>query len=66
MAILKKVEPAGDHQCEPPANPQKKYGIGTVWECDVCGKQARLEHDQREGWIWLWLLPGKYLPSQRH
>lgn len=61
MAILKKVEPAGNHQCQTPKNPEMDYGAGTVWECDKCWRQAILDHDQREGWIWVWLPKAKYL-----
>ncbi len=65
MAILKEVQPHGNHRCTPPDHPEESYGRGTVWECDDCGKQARLENDQREGWIWVWMLPPEYLPSSR-
>ena len=65
MAILKKVEPRGDHRCDKPSDPQKRYGRGTIWECDECGNQFRLESDQREGWIWVEMAPENYLPSQR-
>ena len=61
MPIIYKVVPAGDHSCEPPKEPEKQYGRGTVWACDVCGKQYRLEHDQREGWIWVMMLKEDYI-----
>ena len=65
MAILKEVKPAGTHRCAPPEHPELTYGPGTVWECDECGKQARLVHDQREGWIWQWMLKEGYLPGNK-
>ncbi len=66
MSILKVVGPRGDHQCETPKDPEKQYGAGSVWECDECGKQAELQNDQRDGWHWVWILPGDYLPSKIH
>lgn len=64
MVILKNVQPASTHRCDTPDPTQ--YGIGTVWGCDTCGRQARLENDQRDGLIWMWLSPSNYLPSRRH
>jgi len=67
MGILRKVKPTGNHVCQPPKDPENMYGTGTIWECDVCGKQFRLENDQREGWIWVVMLESDYLPGNfRH
>lgn len=63
MAILKNVYPPSSHVCEQPD--PKLYGLGTVWECDICGRQARLTSDQRDGIIWMWLARPDYLPSDR-
>jgi hypothetical protein len=65
MGIVKAVFPKGSHVCQTPKNPEKQYGFGTVWECDECGKQAKLENNQREGWIWVWLVRKDYVPSLR-
>ena len=56
--IIHKVEPAGNHRCDPPYDPPPEtlYGCGTIWQCDVCGKKAKLVYEQREGWIWQWML----------
>lgn len=64
MAILKAVGPRADHVCKTPNNPETQYGIGTVWECNECGKQARLDRD-RDGYVWVWMLRIEYLPSKR-
>lgn len=60
MAILKNIQPMGNHCCETPKNPEKEYGAGTIWECDVCKRQAKLVRDYRDGWTWQWLLPENY------
>ena len=60
--IIKSVSPAGNHVCHPPHYPEKTYGAGTIWECDDCGKQAKLVYVWREGWIWQWLPEEEYIP----
>jgi hypothetical protein len=59
MPIIHRVEPAGNHHCDPPYNPKPEtiYGAGTIWQCDVCGRKAKLVSDQRDGWIWQWMYP---------
>ena len=65
MAILKHVEPNGEHTCEPPKNPEKEYGRGAVWECDGCGKQYVLGVNMYYRFEWFLMLKAAYLPSQR-
>lgn len=61
MGIVKLVQPPAHHTCAPPPNPEETYGLGTVWACEVCGKQAQLAYDQRDGFTWQWLLNKDYI-----
>ena len=56
MGIIFKVTPAAKHVCSPPYDPKPEtiYGLETVWECDVCKRQAILKYDQRDGYVWQW------------
>ena len=65
MAILHYVKPEGNHLCEPPKSPEKKYGRGTIWECDECGRQAQLNYDEKDGWVWTFMEGKDYFPRQR-
>ena len=50
--IEKLVEPPASHICSPPCcNPESKYGIGTIWKCDICGRRAEFE-DDLDGYLW--------------
>ena len=37
-----------------------KFGYGTIAHCGRCGIKAKLESDQREGDIWVYLYPQEY------
>jgi len=65
MGILKTVYP---HVCDPPENPERKYSLGVVWECEVCGRQFRLRHtNQLDGYMWIKMEKKDYLPGKfRH
>ena len=67
MAILHYVKPEGNHLhvCEPPESPEKKYGRGTVWECEGCGRQAQLNYDEKDGWVWSSLEGKDYFPRRQ-
>lgn len=63
MPILKEVKPAASHRCVPPKS-LEQYGIGTIWGCDVCGKQASLERDRDGSLLWQWMLEKDYIEKQ--
>ena len=53
MPIIKMVDPyKHPHSCQTPENPEKEYGEGTVWECDICGWQFCLV-ELSTGWRWI-------------
>ena len=66
MAILRHVDPKSKHKCELPEHPEEKHGEGTVWECNGCGKQFRLDYNHLDEWIWAVMSEANYLPSQRY
>lgn len=43
MPIIFKTPPNPTHSCELPENPGESYGTGTVFQCDGCGQQYRLD-----------------------
>jgi hypothetical protein len=45
MAFLKVVSPNKKHDCEKPF-PMAWMGVGTVWQCDDCGKIWELCKEQ--------------------
>ena len=57
MGYVHIVEVPAVHWCSKPHGAEHKYGKGTIWECDVCGKRYVLSYkysgDQREsGYYW--------------
>lgn len=62
--MLKVVNPPISHNCNPPDKDERlQYGVGSIWECDICGRQARPESNYRDGIIWVWLRRDDYMPK---
>lgn len=50
MPWINKVKPYC--KCPTPEINLKEFGLGSVWQCDNCGKKYVLKDNQREGTYW--------------
>jgi hypothetical protein len=52
MGFIKKTPFKKECVCQIPNVNERDYGLGTIWECDLCKQKWVLMHTSFDGWHW--------------